>query len=156
MVLMLPDKDFVFTVNEQAKMRLERHLDVLPHVIVTDRTRQEKTYGEILPHQNIITLFLGSDLLAMSGLLHANRHVINTLLHEYRHAWQFLNWTHERWDKDDLLPYWEQEKERDARDWAESHIGQWLSLGRLTTRKTGQPKSRFARMEIRAGKVRAS
>lgn len=71
--------------------------------------------------------------------------LVNTLLHEVRHAWQYQTWGEEWMRTDDKLPYALRHKEKDANQFAETHQTLWRGLVRVGRKQHGSNFSKLSR-----------
>jgi hypothetical protein len=130
---MPPSRELTIVVNEAVKAKLEEHLRLSgPCQIVVRSERQNRLYGMYEPHSRTVTIHLGSDILAGSHLLHVNRKVIETLLHEFRHAHQYDNWDPEKLARDERRAYHLKDVEEDANDWSSRNVSTWIKLARVS------------------------
>jgi hypothetical protein len=143
---MPPSREFTFVLDPVVKEKLEQHLKVGDYRVKITQHRVERVYGT---HQNgvrLIVLNLGHADFQGSSLTAVHTHIINTLLHEYRHAYQHAHWPADRISRDDRRSYASSEMEEDANEWASQNTAKWRSLGKLRS-KTASRLGRLAAAE---------
>jgi hypothetical protein len=115
--------------------RLCNNLGILapPLVKIIQSRSSEELRGTYLQPTNTTTLFAGLRRYERDRLLFAARQLTRTLLHETRHCWQFQNWDEEKIQRDLRRPYIYQEIERDARDFADANVAEYMLVS--VTRK---------------------
>lgn len=147
---MPPSREFDVQLVPAVKSKLEQELGVGFHDVRFRRGRQARLHGTI--EGNRITMELGLDLFQHSSLRAVTREVVETLLHEYRHAWQHVNWPLGEILEDQERPYRAREMERDAEDFAHRNTTRWMKAGliRLRPRATRSRLSRLSAAERRA------
>jgi len=91
-----------------------------------------------------ITIYLNIETLEVDRLRYVSRELVETLLHELRHMYQYETWAPERIDADRKRPYQEQEMERDAEAFAKSHLSEWRGIVRVSRTQPSSPFSKLA------------
>jgi len=142
------NRQLTFQIDPEAQARLESHLRLkAPVTVRVVSERSGRLHGEYDPNTRTVYLYLGADLFTNSRLLHVKQRIIQTLLHEFRHAHQFDHWPAERMHRDSLRQYGAQEREKDARDFQANSMAEWMSLGVLKVKNPASPLRRLSRAE---------
>lgn len=141
-------RELTFCMNEDMQRELEATLHLKAPVQVNVSTDSKRGLrGTYTPGRRIITLEIALDLFANSSLIACKREIVQTLLHEFRHAWQEDHWTPERIAKDHHRSYEDREVEKDAREYAAANVAFWLALGDLRPKRVYSKLRRLAEVE---------
>lgn len=118
-------------INEERYREVCERLGLLspPRVRFTPAASDCIVKGEI--DRNAITIYLGNLSQHVERLPRVNRDIAFTLLHELRHAYQYMTWSTAKWNSDQLRPYPNRECERDANQWAEDHLAEFSNVVRV-------------------------
>lgn len=146
---MPPSRELDFILDHDVKGRLERHLRCGEYRIKFTHEPNGRTYGTHDRLARLIVINLGMTDFTHSRPLHIQNKIIETLLHEYRHAYQHANWPATKVSKDDRRSYQTSEMEEDAREWSAKNVRLWRTLGRLSA-KTPSKLGRLSRAEQKA------
>ena len=125
---MPPSREFKVVIDPGAQSDLEQHLDIDPYRVKLSRTTQTRLHGTHHRSSRLIVIELGHTLFAHSSLRAVKTEILNTILHEFRHAYQHTHWTPQKIAEDKKRPYRLQEMEIDAEEWAERNAAKWRQL----------------------------
>lgn len=149
--------DLVVDQSKMAQLLTEQGIQSAPAVRIIHHGNPAGegavTYGQYFPIQKTIYMYLDQKgRLETQQLRFANTQALETFLHEFRHHWQYENWTDEQWARSDKQPYATRDCEIDARQWAAANITSQRGLVRLTRRHHGGGMSILSRNERKVGR----
>ena len=145
---MPPVREFTLKLDETKKAQLEKELELRSSVsLKVKQTSNNRVLGRYSAAVRRITIELGWTGLAHTRLTLVSDSVLQTLLHEYRHAHQYDVWGYERMAEDGKRPYHAQEAEKDANDFAQRNTSRYRGLARVVPKKTKGPLSKLSTTE---------
>lgn len=136
-------RELTFSLRPEVQRELEQALGLKGECKVTvTPTSIPRAYGTYTPAARWIKLNLRVESFTNSRLLAVTREVVITLLHEYRHAYQYDHWTPKQLaDKETL--------EQDAERWAVQNAARWLRIGHVKPKRVYSPMRGLSKAEAR-------
>lgn len=150
---MPPSPRIKAAVNEQRYAALCKEMGLtrppLVRILPGKQIGNRRTHGSINYASWTITLNVGVDADAIERLRFIQSEAVATLLHELRHAYQYMTWTPEKQAKAAKGDYFDREEEADAEGFARTHQHQWVNLVRIRRVQHGSGFSKLARHDSR-------
>lgn len=144
---MPPSREFHIEINEAELVSITEELGLKRPVQIHVLNRPSgRLHGEWLAAQRLITLETGLDFFQYDRLLHVKHEIVETLLHELRHAHQDDTWARARL-ADAHIPYALRETEIDATRWAKGNTTKHANLIRIRAKGTRSVLSRISSAE---------
>lgn len=126
-------------VPETPYLRACRELQIIPPQLVI-REGGQKLLGQYHWPANVITIFTAYVLYETDALRYVQSEIVETLLHELRHGYQ---WQNELWPTDVV------KRETDANHWASTRVADYRDMVRVRRITHGSGMSKLSNTERR-------